>query len=122
MGVLGKIGHFIKVVVLDVEHGLVKLFGKHVIEDFLSAAENLLATDAGEEITALGQKAVANATAGATAISILEGLGKDILSFFTGQGVTIAEEVAQLLAGLVLAKLKGSAPAPAPGAGQAATS
>lgn len=106
------VGHDVKVAMEAIGHAFaavfIKLFGLQETRDFVNAAEALLKTDFGKALLALAEQMAAGLAAGTPLIALLEPLAVAIIKEAEAAGIAIAEDLAKLLATLVLNKLNGN--------------
>lgn len=107
-----KVGHDIKVAVEKVGHAFagvfIKLFGLQAAKDFVDAAEALLKTEFGQILTAAVEAFLAGMAAGTPYAQIIRGVVVLIITEAQKAGISVGEEIAHLLATLILNKLQGN--------------
>ena len=107
-----KIGHEIHLAVDKIGHAFagvfIKLFGLKAAKDFADAAEVLLQTEFGQILLDAGTAFIRALESGTPVATIILGLVKLIITEAEKAGVAVAEDLAHLLATLILNKVKGN--------------
>ena len=107
-----KIGHDLKVAVKKIGHTFaavfIKLFGLQAAKDFSAAAEALLQTEFGQILLDAGATFIAGLESGTPLLTIIVGLVKLIITEAEKAGVAVGEDLAHLLASLIVNKVKGN--------------
>jgi hypothetical protein len=107
-----KIGHEIKAAVEKIGHAFagvfIKLFGLEKAKNFVDAAEALLQTEFGQILLDAGAAFIAVMKAGTPLVQIILGLMKLIVMEAEKAGIAVGEDLAHLLASLIVNKVKGN--------------